>query len=324
MDILTAIRQPVAHEMDCYKRYFDQALSHEDDFLGVALAYIRQRRGKMMRPLLVALVAREFGELTEKTYRAAITVELLHTASLVHDDVVDESGERRGQASVNGMYGNKMAVLLGDYLLSQSLHQSALTGSLECVDVIAQLGGTLSEGEIAQLANIRNGVANEQAYYDVIRRKTAELFAACGRLGAVTQGAPAEAVEAAADFGMQVGMCFQIRDDIFDYFPASHIGKPTGNDMAEGKLTLPALHALAVNDDALQHDVARRIQQGEATTNEIHAFVEWVKAQGGIDYARQVMENFRTKALRSLDAFTNDDIRRALTLYMDYVIGRDM
>ena len=324
MDPLNRIKQPIEAELQTYKALFDEALTHENDFLGQALSYVRRRKGKMMRPQLVLLTAKEQGEVTVHTQRAAVALELLHTASLVHDDVVDESAQRRGQQSVNALYDNKVAVLVGDYLLSIALQQAAMTQSLKAVDIIARLGGTLSAGEVFQLDNIQQEAVTEEAYFHIIAHKTAALFAACGELGALTAGADEVAVQRARELGQLIGMCFQIRDDIFDYETHADIGKPTGNDMAEGKLTLPALHALAVNDDAHQHDVARRIQQGEATSEEIAAFVEWVKAQGGIDYARRVMENFRTKALRSLDAFTNDDIRRALTLYMDYVIGRDM
>ena len=190
------------------------------------------------------LIARECGPIAESTYRAAVTLELLHTASLVHDDVVDESDERRGQASANSVYGNQIAVLVGDYILSLSLQQAARTGSLPCVEIIATLGATLSEGEVFQLANVRNEQANEDDYFHVIDRKTAALFAACGELAALTAGADASFVENARRFGAYIGICFQIRDDIFDYFSDSAIGKPTANDMAEGKLTLPALYAL--------------------------------------------------------------------------------
>ena len=240
MDQLGTIRQPVEDELLRYKQLFDETLTHEDDFLGHALGYLRQRKGKMMRPLLVLLIAKELGDIRISTLRAAVTLELLHTARLVHDDVVDESDERRGQASANSVYGNKVAVLLGDYLLSKSLHQAALTGSIECVDIVAKLGGTLSEGEVFQLANIRNEKSTEEAYFRIIGSKTAELFAACAELGARSAHADDEFVKQAKKFGEIVGICFQIRDDIFDYYADSNIGKPTGNDMNEGKLTLPA------------------------------------------------------------------------------------
>ena len=244
MDKLTAIRRPVEQELTAYKELFDAALAHEDDFLGQALDYVRRRQGKMMRPLLVVLMAKELGKVSVNSLRSAVTLELLHTASLVHDDVVDESGERRGQRSVNAVYDNKVAVLVGDYLLSTSLLQAAQTSNIHVVEIISRLGGTLSEGEVYQLANIRKEHISEEAYFHIIYHKTAALFAACAELGAISAGGSADYVARAKRFGELVGLCFQIRDDIFDYYEDSKIGKPTGNDMLEGKLTLPVIYAI--------------------------------------------------------------------------------
>lgn len=323
MDELTAIRRPVEAELQRYKTLFDEALQHEDDYLGHALAYIRRRRGKMMRPLMVLLVAREIGPVGERAIHAAVTLELLHTASLVHDDVVDESGERRGQASANAIYGNKVAVLVGDYMLSRALRQSALTGDIKCVDIVARLGGTLSEGEVQQLANIRRAEVSEDHYFAVIRHKTAELFATCAELGAIAQDADEDFVSRARDFGCNVGMCFQIRDDIFDYYDDAAIGKPTGNDMREGKLTLPAIYAIGRRpDDADIRAITARIKGGEATAADIDRMVDFTKAVGGIDYARGIMHRYYERALACLDAFHNADVCKALTAYLDFVIGR--
>lgn len=324
MDALTAIRQPVEAELSRYRQLFEETLQHEDDFLGQALAYIRQREGKMMRPLLVLLVARELGEVGLSTLRSAVTLELLHTASLVHDDVVDESDKRRGQASANALYGNKVAVLVGDYLLSGALHQSTLTGNMRCVDIIARLGGTLSAGEVFQLANIRNAISSEEAYFNVIKRKTAALFATCAELGALTAGASEDFVAEAKSFGEIMGLCFQIRDDIFDYYENNNIGKPTGNDMLEGKLTLPAIYALKHSDDEVFHLIAQRIKAGEATADEIAQMVAFTKAMGGIEYARGVMEKLRAEAQQKLKGFKNVAVKEALEGYLDYVIGREL
>ena len=245
MDKLGRIRQPVETELHEYVRLFDEALRHEDDLLGRALKYVGARKGKMMRPILVLLVAKELGPVVgEASLRSAVTLELLHTASLVHDDVVDESDERRGQASVNAVFGNKVAVLVGDYLLSEALDQAARTGDLAIVRTIARLGATLSEGEVFQLSNIREQQATEEAYFRIIRSKTAALFASCTRIAAISAGGSDDFTRVATRFGEIVGECFQIRDDIFDYFDDDAIGKPTGNDLREGKLTLPLLYAL--------------------------------------------------------------------------------
>jgi len=322
MDQLTVLRSPVALELEQYDRLFGDALTHADDYLGQVLAYIRTRKGKMMRPLLVLLMAKEFGPVSETALHSAVTLELLHTASLIHDDVVDDSTERRGQTSPNVVYGNKVAILVGDYLLSKSLEQAALTGNIEIVRIIARLGGTLSEGEVRQIANIRTDIATEEAYFDVISHKTAALFEACAQLGALAQGAPAERVETARKYGEIVGICFQIRDDIFDYYAESDIGKPTGNDMAEGKLTLPALYALRTTADETLHGIARRVRALQATPEEIQRLVAFTKQAGGIDYARAKMEALRGEAFRQLEAFGNEEVRQALAAYFDYTIGR--
>ncbi len=327
MKELQDIRRPVEQELEQYIQLFQQSLDHDDPTLKQALGHIQQRRGKMMRPLLVLLVAKEFGAIGVKTLRSAVTLELLHTASLVHDDVVDNSAERRGQAAEHTLYGNKIAILVGDYLLSQSLHQASLTGDVRVVDIIAQLGGTLSEGEIRQLDNIRIARVSEEDYFHVIHHKTAALFEACARLGALSSNASEERVQAAAKLGEIIGLCFQVRDDIFDYYSDSAIGKPTGNDMAEGKLTLPALYALRKTDDAQSTDAqswARRVKEKTATPDEIASLIEYTKRVGGIDYARETMENFRKEAMPLIATFTNEQVREALTDYLDYTIGRSL
>lgn len=324
MDELGTIRQPVADDLLRYKQLFDAALAHDDDFLGQALKHVRARQGKMMRPLLVLLVARELGEVGQVSLLSAVTLELLHTASLVHDDVVDNSGERRGQASANAVYGNKVAVLLGDYLLSKSLSVAAQTGRVECVSLIARLGERLSEGEIFQLANIRNAESTEEAYFHIIRNKTAELFATCAHLGALSAGGSDDFVEHARKFGEIVGICFQIRDDIFDYYDDAAIGKPTGNDMAEGKLTLPAIYALRHSGNPEIKALAAAIKGLTASREDIHRMVELTKSAGGIDYAWSVMQRLRQEALAELSAFRNGEVKRALEGYLDFVIGRKL
>lgn len=324
MDKLAAIRQPVLQEMAQYKALFDNALTHDDDFLGQALDYVRRRQGKMMRPLLVVLMARELGDVSVDSLRSAVTLELLHTASLVHDDVVDESGERRGQRSVNAVYDNKVAVLVGDYLLSTSLLEAAMTRNIGVVEIISRLGGTLSEGEICQLANIRNEAITEEAYFHIIHHKTAALFAACAELGAISAGADAEYVARAKRFGEIVGLCFQIRDDIFDYYADNRIGKPTGNDMREGKLTLPAIYAINNADNQEVRALAMRVKNGEATAGDIAALVDYTKAHGGIEYAQRRMEEFHAQALSLLDSWHNAEVREALRGYIDFVVERSL
>ena len=322
MDALNRIKQPIEAELQTYKALFDEALTHENDFLGQALSYVRRRKGKMMRPQLVLLTAKEQGEVTVHTQRAAVALELLHTASLVHDDVVDESAQRRGQQSVNALYDNKVAVLVGDYLLSIALQQAAMTQSLKAVDIIARLGGTLSAGEVFQLDNIHQEAVTEEAYFHIIAHKTAALFAACGELGALTACADEAAVQRARELGQLIGMCFQIRDDIFDYETHADIGKPTGNDMAEGKLTLPAIYALQATDRSDVHAWAAKVKAGTAQPEEIAALVDFTRKIGGMDYAKKCMLSFHAKAAALADGYTNSEVRQALHTYIDYVIDR--
>lgn len=322
MDILSQIRKPVTEDLARYERLFDSVLDHEDDFLGRALQYVRSRKGKMMRPLLVLLIARECGAVGEKVLHSAVTLELLHTASLVHDDVVDESNERRGQASVNAVYGNQVSVLVGDYLLSKSLQEAAFTGSLRIVDIISRLGGTLSEGEIFQIANIRSEQISEEAYFRIIDHKTAALFAACAELGALSADAGEDFIEKARRFGEIVGICFQIRDDIFDYYSNSEIGKPTGRDMAEGKLTLPVIYALNSTNDAAMLALADKVKKGEADRAEIEALIAFAKQNGGIEYAERKMQELRSQAYAAIASFKNEAVRKSLEQYIDFVIDR--
>lgn len=324
MDKLTAIRRPVEQELTAYKELFDAALAHEDDFLGQALDYVRRRQGKMMRPLLVVLMAKELGKVSVNSLRSAVTLELLHTASLVHDDVVDESGERRGQRSVNAVYDNKVAVLVGDYLLSTSLLQAAQTNNIDVVEIISRLGGTLSEGEVYQLANIRKEHISEEAYFHIIYHKTAALFAACAELGAISAGGNADYVARAKRFGELVGLCFQIRDDIFDYYEDSKIGKPTGNDMLEGKLTLPVIYVIQHADNERVTQLAARVKSGEASAAEIAELVDYTKSHGGIEYAERRMRELHNEALQLLDAWQNAEVRESLRGYIDFVVDRDL
>jgi len=324
MELLQQIRKPIEVEMGEFIANFNAALTHDDGLLSQALAHIRQRAGKRMRPMLTLLMAKTFGEITDQTQYAAVGLELLHTASLVHDDVVDESNERRGQASVNATYDNKVAVLVGDFILSTALLSVAKTGNQRIVEYLAELGRTLSNGEILQLTNIQNQEISEEVYYQVIKQKTAALFEACAAIGALSSGADEDRVEAAKRFGQNLGIIFQIRDDIFDYYDAAEIGKPTGNDMAEGKLTLPVIYALQHSPYDSMQTLARKVKAGTVNTDEIAVLVEFAKQNGGIEYAEQRMWEFHGECSRFIDAHVSDPvIRTALEAYLDYVIQRN-
>ena len=323
MDYLSLIRKPIEGDLGDFNALFDHSLSHTDGMLSQALAHIRQKTGKRMRPMLILLMARNYGAVTDSTLNAAVGLELLHTASLVHDDVVDESGERRGQASLNATYNNKVAVLVGDYLLSTALLHVAYTGNKQIVQYLAELGRTLASGEILQLSNIRSQGISEDVYYQVIRQKTAALFEACCAIGVLSAGAAEADIVAAKEFGCNLGMIFQIRDDIFDYFESADIGKPTGNDMAEGKLTLPVIYALNTVGDEAMFALARKVKEGTVTADEIAVLVDFTKNNGGIEYARRRMDELRMQCDAFIRGSVGDrEIGDALTAYVDFVIRR--
>ena len=322
MSRLEQIKQPIQAEFEVFKQKFDASLQSSNPLLGEVINFIKQRRGKMMRPMLTLLMAKLCGKIEESTYYAAISLELLHTASLVHDDVVDESDKRRGQASVNALYDNKVSVLVGDFLLATSLTNAALTDNISLVKLVSCLGQKLSEGEIIQLSNTNASDFSEDVYFDVIKKKTAALFSTAAEAGVRSVESCDETAEKAYRFGELIGIAFQIKDDIFDYNPSDSLGKPSGNDMKEGKLTLPALYVLNAFNDESMKKLALKIRSLGATNEEISLFIDYVKQNGGIEYATQVMIDYRNKALALLPKTASPDLKEALTSYIDYVIER--
>ncbi len=325
MDYLSRIKTPIEKEFADFRSLFLEALTHEAGLLSQALTHISQRSGKQMRPMITLLSAKNYGEITDVTLRSAVALELLHTASLTHDDVVDESDERRGQPSLNAAYNNKVSVLVGDYILSTCLLNASFTGNQKIIQSLSNLGRTLAAGEILQLQNISNKEFSEEIYYQVINQKTASLFEACGAMGALSAGADDEQVERARQFGHNIGMIFQIRDDIFDYYDSKDIGKPTGNDMLEGKLTLPAIYALNENTDyEAMHALAHKVKAGTINRDEIAVLVEFTKQKGGIDYARQKMIEIGNDVQKYIDQYVKDDLKEAFSAYLEYVIQRNL
>ena len=310
MDKLSIIRQPIEAELKRFAQLFDETMNEADGLLGRICQGIAERKGKLIRPILLMLVAKEWGEVSMAAYRAALTLELLHNASLVHDDIVDESDMRRGRPSVRSIYGNKTAVLAGDYLLSSALDSAALSGDIKIVNNVSLLGKQLSEGDFS-----------EEKYYHIIRLKTASLFSAATRIGAISSGAGDDAVKQMDRLGDIIGLCFQIRDDIFDYYD-NDTGKPSGNDMLEGKLTLPALYILNTTNDEALHAIATRVRAGSATADEIATLVRATKEQGGIRYANDQMERLSLEAKALIANFRNPEVKQALSLYIDFVSER--
>ncbi len=323
MDSISLIRTPIEAELADFKNLFDSSLSSSNALLDSVVSHIRQRNGKMMRPILVLLVARLYGAVRPSTLHAAVSLELLHTASLVHDDVVDESTERRGQLSVNAIFNNKVAILTGDYLLATSLVHAEQTHSHPIIQLVSSLGQDLADGELLQLSNVSNHSFSESVYFDVIRKKTAALFAACTKAAAFSVGVGEEEAEFARLLGEYIGICFQIKDDIFDYFDSKEIGKPTGNDMLEGKLTLPALYVLNSTKDSAMLEIAIRVKEGTATPDEIARLIGFIKENGGIEYAVHTMNLYKQKAFGLLASLPDSNVCAALRAYLDYVVDRE-
>ena len=320
---LTKICKPVEAEMSQFIELYKASLSSSNVLLNQVIEHVIQKPGKMMRPLLLFLIAKYFGKVTPVAYHAAVSLELLHTATLIHDDVVDESDQRRGQASVNAAFNNKVAVLSGDFFLATALQQVSLTRNFEIVDIVARLGQVLADGELLQLYNIANNTLSYDVYFDIIKNKTAILFSSCARAGAIAGGADSQLVKEATEFGEYIGLCFQIKDDILDYFESKDLGKPTGNDMKEGKLTLPVLYALNSTQDSTYLDIAKKVRFSTATDSEIHQLIEFSKAKGGIDFAYKKIDEIKEKASAFLADAPQSGIISSLQAYLDYVVERN-
>lgn len=315
------IKQPIETELEECRQLLSDSFQHKNPLLNQALQQVKSRSGKMMRPILVLLSAKLFNEVNDNTLRIAAAYETFHTASLIHDDVVDESDERRGQDSMNQSFNNKVAVLVGDYILTLSLHNIATTRNPQLIDIMSSAAKGLSNGELLQLYNIQNEKVTEATYFEIIRNKTATLFAACAASGAITAGAKPSDVDIMFQFGEKVGMCFQIKDDLFDY-GEENVGKPTGNDMREGKFTLPAIYAIN-HGGADMDELVNKVKRCEASESDIKALVDYTKEKGGLDYAVLVMNRYADEAVHLLDRYPASATKTALLQYVDYVVGRN-
>lgn len=322
MNSLEALQKPIADVLEQYKQQFEETLQSDNPLLQQAIDHLLQKKGKLVRPTLVFLSAKLSGTVNQRVYDVALALELLHTASLVHDDVVDESERRRGQASVNALMTNQIAVLVGDFLLSRALHHAALTGETKVVDVIANLGQTLADGELLQLANLDEEKLDEASYYMVVRKKTSSLFAVAAQLGVLASGGSEEEAERMRRFGHLVGTCFQLRDDIFDYDTKTDVGKPAGNDMKEGKLTLPVIHVINKTKDEEMLSKALKVRRGEATQEEIDDLVAFTIDNEGIEYAYWAMNEFRMMADGLIDESRDPAIVESLHSLVSFMAER--
>lgn len=323
---LEAIRERIRPELDRLNRHIAASLSSDNEMMNRVIEGYLTSKGKQIRPVLVLLSARLFaGAVTERAIRAAAAVEMLHNATLIHDDVVDDSDKRRGHATINSVWDNHIAVLMGDFFVSSSLKEAISTCDLRIVSALASLGCELSVGEMDQIYNARFHHLTEDAYFTVIARKTASLFVACVEMGAYAVGVPDDDPRLAAlrEFTKRLGLCFQIKDDIFDYFDDGRIGKPTGNDLREGKVTLPLLHALTRADHPEREAMAALAAKEELSTEEIATLIDYAKRAGGIEYAYSTMSRLRDEAVEILAEAHAGAEGRALADLLDFIITRD-
>ncbi len=317
------ILHSIAPELKELNERMRHALHTSNPLMNEIVSNYLTTKGKQIRPVMVLLSAKLFGGINSTALHGAAAIEMLHNASLIHDDVVDETPLRRGRPTINTIWDNHIAVLVGDFFVSMALQEALLTGNLDIASTIGALGRQLSLGEIDQINKARNHHLEEEAYMEVIDNKTASLFVACVRMGAIATEAPREDAERMEQFGRLIGLAFQIRDDIFDYFPDSHdLGKPTGNDLREGKVTLPllyALHRTDIDDCAAMNELVRR---DELNSEEIDTLIEYARRAGGIDYAYATMQRLRDEAVDIISYFPESSTRTAFISIFDYIIHR--
>lgn len=321
-NIVEEIKRPINDEMKLFEQKFYESMQSKVALLDKVTRFIVTTKGKQMRPMFVFLCAKLVGEVTEKTYRGASMIELIHTATLVHDDVVDESFKRRNFFSINALWKNKIAVLVGDYLLSKSVLLSTDHKDYDLLGVISRTIREMSEGELLQLEKARKLDITEDVYYEIIRQKTATLIAACCEIGVLSNNADEALAKKMMDFGTFTGMAFQIKDDLFDYLSSNVIGKPVGIDIKEQKMTLPLIHTLKIageKDRKYYFDTIKRYNNNPKRVKEL---IEFVKTSGGLEYAITVMKDFQKKAKDILDEFPDSEARKSLHIMLDYVIER--
>ncbi|TRZ44374.1 polyprenyl synthetase family protein [Robertkochia solimangrovi] len=323
MKVVEQIKQPIYKEMELFEKKFYESMSSKVALLNRITHYIVNRKGKQMRPMFVFLVAKMVseGKVNDRTYRGASVIELIHTATLVHDDVVDDSNRRRGFFSINALWKNKIAVLVGDYLLSKGLLLSIDNGDFDLLKIISVAVREMSEGELLQIEKARQLDITEEVYYEIIRQKTATLIAACCSLGAcsVLPGSPE--VEKMRKFGELIGMAFQIKDDLFDYTDGP-IGKPTGIDLKEQKMTLPLIYTLNNASKKERNWLINSVKNHNKDKKRVKEVIAFVKERGGLDYAEERMVEFQKQALDILMTYPESPYRNALKLMVDYVIER--
>ncbi len=317
------IRKSIEDEMMRLNDALAESLKSDNALLKSVTDYFLAAKGKQIRPMLVILSAKLFGEIGRTTLNAAVAVELLHNASLIHDDVVDESPARRGRRSVNSIWDNRVSILVGDYFVSCALKGAIATENLAIVKIIADLGKELARGEIDQIETADSHTVDEERYFRVIDQKTASLFSSCMKMGAISNGASPEEVEILSRFGEKLGLCFQIKDDIFDYFTNEKVGKPTGSDLAEGKVSLPLIHAIKTGSGKENSDMRALLAKERLTQEDIAVLIEYAKKTGGIEYAEKKMRELEAAAVADLAPFGKSEITDSLISILHYITIRN-
>lgn len=318
---LSEIQAPIASEMTEFEQKFRSFMKSKVFLLDQIMSYIVKRKGKQMRPMFVFLAAGVTGKISDRTYRGASLIELLHTATLVHDDVVDDSNYRRDFFSINALWKNKIAVLVGDYLLSRGLLLSVDNEDFDFLKIVSRAVREMSEGELLQMAKARNLDITEDIYYDVIRQKTASLIASCCAVGATASNASQEDIEKMREFGLKVGMAFQIKDDLFDY-GTEEVGKPLGIDIKEQKMTLPLIYSLQNANSSTKRRIIRTVKSKGDHSKKVNEVVAFVRETGGIEYAQKVMNQYYQEAIQILETFEPSIYRDSLSQLVTYTIER--
>lgn len=323
MKTVSQIKMPIEYEMELFEKKFLVSMSSKVSLLNRITHYVVNRKGKQMRPMFVFLIAKMVnnGELNDRTYRGASVIELIHTATLVHDDVVDDSNRRRGFFSINALWKNKIAVLVGDYLLSKGLLLSIDNNDFDLLKIISVAVREMSEGELLQIEKARKLDITEDVYFEIIRQKTATLIAACCAMGAQSVNAPASEVEKMRKFGELIGMAFQIKDDLFDYGD-TQIGKPTGIDIKEQKMTLPLIYTLNNASENDKRWLINSVKNHNKDKKRVKEVIAFVKSSGGLDYATTRMKAYQEEALQILSQYPDSTFKSSLELMVNYVIDR--
>ncbi len=322
MESLSQIKKPIAQELKAFNKFFNSVAKSNVALLDVIMKYILKAKGKQMRPMVVLYSARLLGHINETTYRAATLIELLHTATLVHDDVVDDSHKRRGMFSINALWKNKIAVLVGDYLLSRGMLTALESKDYELLEIVSRAVKDMSEGELLQMEKARKLDIDESIYFEIIQKKTASLLASSFGAGAASVSSDSAQIEKIRQIGEWAGIAFQIKDDLFDYQKINFTGKPSGTDIKEKKMTLPLIYTLNKISTGEKRKIIRVMKKRNLNSSDIASVMEKVNGSGGIEYANKKMLEYKEKAINMLNEFPENEAREALKTIIDYSVNR--